>query len=148
MLRQQGIYQGYHFGSSSSQIGPLLWPLFTLHHIDCSILCLLCWIQSRSHGMTSFRHWFCISHGLGGESAAWVAILLLSRPPHILFLFCLVSRKYLTSGWFSWRKLFLVVHSCIFLTCSNSGLANLSCTVKIKHPRHINIKIRPEKLKK
>jgi hypothetical protein len=42
----------------------------------------------------------------------------------------------LTSGWFSGCKLFLFVHSYIFLTCSNPGLASLSCIVKIKHPRH------------
>ncbi len=44
----------------------------------------------------------------------------------------LVSRKYLTSGWFSWCKLCLFVHSSIFSTCCNPGLASLSCTVKNK----------------
>jgi len=71
-----------------------------------------------------------------GSSMALVDILLLSRPPHILLIFPCVKEKYLTSGWFSGCKLFLFVHSYIFLTCSNPGLASLSCIVKIKHPRH------------
>jgi hypothetical protein len=71
-----------------------------------------------------------------GESAARGTILLLSRPPTYTSYFCLVSRNYLTSGWFSWCKLFLLANSYIFWTCSNPGLASLSCTVKIKHPRH------------
>jgi hypothetical protein len=63
------------------------------------------------------------------------AILDLSSPV-IYFLFFFVSKSYLTYGLFSWCNLFLIAHSSIFLTCSNPGLDNLSCTVQIKLLQH------------
>ena len=69
------------------------------------------------------------------QSSAWVSILVPPWPLHILIILPL-SRNYLTSAYFSWCKLFLLFHSCYFSLCSNSGLVNLCCTVKNKHPRH------------
>jgi hypothetical protein len=90
----------------------------------------------RERGMTSIRLWFGTFCGL-----AW-GILRLEPPcyslqaPRYCFLFCFVSRSYLTSGWFSWCNLFLISYSFIFLSCSNPGQASLSCTVKAKLPQH------------
>jgi hypothetical protein len=58
--------------------------------------------------------------------------ILISSSPRRCFLFSLMSRNYLTSGLFSWCDLFLIAYSSIFSSCSNPGLARLSCTVKTK----------------
>ncbi len=85
----------------------------------------------------------CRNAGLRG--LLWLGLGILQRlgapfwifiASHYISYFPFVSRKYLTIGIFSWCKLFLIDHSYIFLTCSNPGLASLSCTVKIKLLRH------------
>ncbi len=59
---------------------------------------------------------------------AYGPILDLSSPK--LYLFSFMSRSYMIF-WVVF-SLFLIAHSSFFLTCSNPGLASLSCTVKTK----------------
>ncbi len=65
--------------------------------------------------------------GVGGSwlgSPSWPPF-----PRRKLFLFCFVLLVYMGSESFSWWKLFLLIHSCILILCSSSGMVSHCCTV-------------------
>ncbi len=120
------------------------WSVLPLnHYFGCNLSYAkgspnLCWLNDMS-----FRSGFCVIQGLNGRTPGLGGgIHGLGRHLDLLLAhtytsyFWLVSRNYLTSGCFSWCKLSLFVHSRNSSPCSNPGLASLSYTVKIQHPRH------------
>ncbi len=85
-----------------------------------------------------------VIHGL-----AWVFCQSLGRhfgsfiAPYYASYFPFVSRNYLSSGLFVFLLKIIhncpFAHSCIFLICSNPGLASLSSTAKTKLSQHNNV---------
>ncbi len=98
--------------------------------------------------MPAFEMWRSVGVHGGPQSLALCGLRGGGDPPRLgapswIFLslhhasyFSFISWKYMTSGLFSWCKLFLIAQSLIISLCSKSGLANLSCTAGIKLPQH------------
>jgi hypothetical protein len=71
-----------------------------------------------------------------GHSKPVIILYLTSTHLHLYFLFCLVFINYMSSGWYSWCKLFFLIYCCNLPLCSIPGLVSFCCTVKNNHPRH------------